>query len=56
MEGVYCHGCFKACQLAIAWCCKNVQETHQALLGDVAERLIVIPREDGERSEKRRRV
>jgi hypothetical protein len=42
-------------QLAAVWCCKNVQQTHQALLEDVVERLAVISREDGERNGKRGR-
>ncbi len=42
-------------QLATVWCCKNAQQTHQALLEDVVERLMVISREDGERNGKRRR-
>ncbi len=55
VDGEYCHGCFKACQLAVAWCCKNAQKTHNVLLEDVVERLVVIPRDDGEIFAKRRR-
>lgn len=55
VEGEYCHGCFLACRIAVAWCCKNIQQTHQALLEDVVERLVVIPRDDGEHCGKRRR-
>lgn len=55
LEGCYCHDCFVACQLAVAWCCKNAQKTHHVLLEDVVERLVVIPRDDGERGGKRRR-
>lgn len=50
-----CRECTLLARVAIAWCCKNAQQTHNVLLEDVVERLVVIPRDDGERSGMRRR-
>jgi hypothetical protein len=29
VDGDYCHGCYIACRLAVAWCCKNTHKNTQ---------------------------
>ena len=40
-EGGCCGGCFVECQVAVAWCCQNIQRTCLVPLCDLVEKILL---------------